>query len=46
MGNYNMKRERSLQDINKDIDTIWKELQKLDSLPSSRSRLDRTGDDR
>jgi len=30
---YTYRRERSLQDIDKDIETIWKELQELDSLP-------------
>ena len=29
-----MKRERSLQDIDKDIETIWRELQELDKLPA------------
>ena len=30
-----LKRERSLQDIDKDIETIWKELQELDQIPLS-----------
>ena len=30
---YNFKRERSIEDIDKDIETIWKELQDLDRLP-------------
>jgi len=29
-----LKRERSLQDIDKDIETIWRELQELDKLPA------------
>merc|ERR1712012_33599 len=29
-----LKRERSLQDIDKDIETIWRELQELDKLPT------------
>jgi len=33
-----LRRERSLQDIDKDIETIWKELQELDTLPTDRSR--------
>ena len=32
-----LKRERSLQDIDKDIETIWRELQELDKLPADGS---------
>lgn len=31
-----LRRERSLQDIDKDIETIWRELQELDKLPLDR----------
>ena len=33
------KRERSLQDIDKDIETIWRELQELDK-PDMENELD------
>jgi len=36
---YSFRRERSLEDIDKDIATIWKELQELDQLPESKSKL-------
>ena len=29
---YNFRRERSLEDINKDIETIWRELQEIDKI--------------
>ena len=32
-GSFGFRRERSLQDIDKDIETIWRELQELDKLP-------------
>ena len=34
----NVKKERSLQDIDKDIETIWRELQDLDK-PETKSTL-------
>ena len=29
---YSFRRERSLEDINKDIETIWRELQEIDKI--------------
>jgi hypothetical protein len=36
---YAFRRERSMEDIDKDIETIWKELQELDKLPRSEDRM-------
>jgi len=35
---YSFQRERSMEDIDKDIKTIWKELQDLDNLPKIKDR--------
>ena len=38
---YSHRRERSIEDINKDIETIWKELQEIDKITRTGSQVER-----
>ena len=38
---FSFQRERSMEDINKDIETIWKELQEIDKITRGCNQNDR-----
>ena len=40
---YTFRRERSLEDLNKDIATIWRELQEIDKITQPGAPEDRCG---